>query len=147
MKATIKSWQWLGYLGLLPFVGCLWLFKLFEQNTISNMLFNPQQAFQFYSVIILTFLAGTLWRKDPNTTYSATQITSNLFCLYAYIWLFMPLYYSLIFLPVGYLSLLIAEYMLNKNREMLWFTPYFTMRLTLTFVVLILHAVAFLAWF
>ncbi|GLS89181.1 hypothetical protein GCM10007916_02480 [Psychromonas marina] len=132
-------------MGLLPFIICLWLFKLIGNDP--EQLFNPQQAFQFYSVIILTFLAGTLWRKESNTIYSSAQIISNLFCLYAYIWLFMPLFYTLIFLPLGYVGLLATEYLLLQDRKTVTTSQYFIMRLTLTTAVVVLHAIALLAWF
>lgn len=145
----LKTWEWLGYLGLIPFVTCLWIFKLKSNDEINHLFFNPQQAFQFYSVIILTFLAGALWKQGNSHRYSTRHIISNLLCLYAYLWLFMPLLYALIFLPLGYVAMLVSEYFLvekgkTTNKR---FSDYYTMRLTLTFSVITLHAIALIAWF
>jgi len=144
---SLKTWELLGYLGLIPFVACLWIFKLTSSNDTTQLFFNPQQAFQFYSIIILTFLAGVLWKKESTQRYSKRQIISNLLCLYAYLWLFMPLFYALIFLPLGYTALIIAEYFFSEKKTQKRISPYFMMRLTLTFSVIILHAIALLAWF
>ena len=73
----MKTWQWLGYLGLIPFVACLWLFNAPIDSALNQTLFNPQQAFIFYSAIILSFLAGALWRKDTLSQDTKMQIFSN----------------------------------------------------------------------
>jgi hypothetical protein len=76
----MKTWQWLGYLGLLPFLACLWS-ATFASNSLLD---NPQQAFIFYSAIILSFLSGSLWRKDTSALNVKSQMWSNIFCIYAY---------------------------------------------------------------
>ncbi|WP_157823285.1 DUF3429 domain-containing protein [Psychromonas sp. MB-3u-54] len=143
----MKTWQWLGYLGLIPFVACLLLFEIFTDSAANNYPFNPQQAFLFYSAIILSFLAGTLWRKDTLTPHIATQIISNILCLYAFICLFIPIFYALVLLPLGYFSLFFVEYFLCHNKEDAYTTSYYSMRLRLTVLVIFLHAAALMSWF
>jgi hypothetical protein len=143
----MKTWQWLGYLGILPFVFCLWLFNMPVEGMADNLLFDPKQTFIFYSAIILSFIAGTLWRKDRVKGESAGQILSNIFCLYAFLCLLIPLFYALIFLPLGYFSLLLTEYILCNNKEDGYTKPYFTMRLRLTTLVIIFHGFALTLWF
>ena len=138
----MKTWQWLGYLGLLPFVICLWLFEQ-EQAILA---IEPQTAFVFYSAIILSFLAGSLWHKDATNTQSKTQIISNLFCLYAFACLFFPLYFSLFLLPAGYLGLLVFEYCCCHQKDKSYSKAYFIMRLILTSLVCLLHIGAFVLW-
>lgn len=143
----MKTWQWLGYLGIIPFVACLWLFEIYTDGAAHNLPFNPQQAFIFYSVIILSFLAGTLWRKDTLTPHIATQIISNFLCLYAFFCLFIPIFYASIFLPIGYFSLFFVEYFLCNNQEDAYTTSYYSMRLRLTVLVIFFHATALMLWF
>ena len=90
----MKTWKLLGYLGLIPFIICLIVVESYPHNS----LFNSQQVFHFYSAIILSFLAGTLWKKDSHHSQSNGLIVSNVLCLYAFSCLFYPLYYALIFL-------------------------------------------------
>lgn len=139
----MKTWQLLGYLGLIPFLVCLWLFE-YPSN---NLLFDPQQAFIFYSAIILSFLAGSLWQKNTLTKHSTINIISNIYCLYAYFCLFLPLIYALIILPIGYLSLFVVEHTLCSKKEHPYTKPYFMMRLVLTLLVSLFHGFAFISWF
>ena len=143
----MKTWQWLGYLGLIPFVACLWLFNASIDSALNQTLFNPQQAFIFYSAIILSFLAGALWRKDTLSQDTKMQIFSNLLCLYAFVCLFIPTFYALIFLPIGYLSLFLVEHRFCNNKEHGYTHSYFTMRLILSVLVILLHVIALVSWF
>jgi len=143
----MKIWQWLSYLGLIPFVACLWLFNISINGTSNDLLFDPQQAFLFYSSIILSFLAGALWRKDTLNQHITMQIFSNFLCLYAFFCLFIPTFFALIFLPIGYLSLFLVEYILCKNKEHGYTQSYFAMRLVLSVLVILLHATALMSWF
>lgn len=139
----MKTWKSLGYLGLIPFWACLLIFE-FPPN---NLLFDPQQAFLFYSMIILSFLAGTLWRKATLAQYSTTLIISNIFCLYAYFCFFLPVIYALIVLPIGYVSLFLVEYLMSKKKECAYTKPYLMMRFVLTLLVSLLHGFALILWF
>ena len=60
----MKTWQWLGYLGLIPFLVCLWLFETDSTSLATNLSFNPQQGFVYYSAIILSFLSGAYGEKN-----------------------------------------------------------------------------------
>jgi hypothetical protein len=142
-KANMKTWQGLGYLGLIPFVAFLWLFEV----SPSFNLLNPQQAFIYYSVIILSFLAGATWKKDTLETHHVSQIISNVFCLYAFMCLFIPFFYALIFLPIGYLGLLSAEFFLWIDADKSFTKAYSKMRIILTMTVIGLHVVALVLWF
>jgi hypothetical protein len=147
----MKVWQLLGYLGLIPFILFLWLFD----NHIQDLPIKPQQAFVFYSATILSFVAGSLWRRDNSLSSKKLQLISNAFCLYAFTCLLLPLYMALLLLPLGYLLILSAEYILLLQEEHLDFDKekdilikhYFTMRFILTMIVSLLHAVAFICFF
>jgi len=139
----MKTWQYLGYSGLLPFIILLWT----STNTHVVALEKSEQAFVFYSTVILSFLSGTLWRKDTLAPNAKAQITSNIICLYSFGCLLLPIFYSLILLPLGYVMLLLVEYLLCNNKEYAFSKHYFTMRLTLTFLVSLLHAAALFLWF
>lgn len=159
----MKTWHWLGYLGITPFVAFLWLTAF----PLENSPVNPQQGFIFYSAIILSFIAGTLWQKDNKnlnasqksqnqafeeldnrrSVWSSKQIISNVFCLFAFVCLFLPLFYGLLILPLGYLALLLAEYMLYHDNDQTFTKSYFKMRITLTVLVSALHCIALLTWF
>jgi hypothetical protein len=144
----MKTWQLLGYLGLIPFIFFLCLFD----NPTQYLPVTPQQAFVFYSVTILSFLAGALWRKDNSLLSKKLQIISNSFCLYAFTCLLLPLHIAIPLLPLGYLLMLRTEYLLLLQDEYLCChkqqgmraREYFTMRLILTVLVSSLHGIAFI---
>jgi hypothetical protein len=142
-----QTWQWLGYLGLLPFV----FFLSFSDTTLKvssyNLPYDSKHAFVFYSAIILSFLAGNLWTKDTKKDQTALPLISNIFCLYAFICLLSPLFLALILLGLGYLSIFLLEYILCKGNESSYSVSYFTMRLLLTFIVCLLHCYALFSWF
>ena len=139
----MKIWQWLGYLGLAPFVICLF----FPWLMTSRWDISPEQGFIFYSVIILSFLSGTLWRKDTLAANARSQFASIIFCLFAYLCLFIPFNFSLIILPLGYGSLLITEYLLCNNKEYAFSRQYLTMRFLLTLFISLLHGIALIRGF
>lgn len=139
----MKIWQWLGYLGLAPFV--IWLF--FPWLITNRWNISPEQGFIFYSVIILSFLSGTLWKKDTLAPNTRSQLASNAFCLFAYLCLFIPFNFSIILLPFGYLGLLITEYSLCHNKEQAFSSQYFKMRIFLTLFISLLHSIAFIRGF
>lgn len=138
----------LGYLGLVPFVFFLWAVEVTTHNIEHPLaIIEPQQGFLFYSAIILSFLAGTLWKKDASLDNSASQILSNIFCLIAFTCLFIPLIYALTLLSSAYLCLLWAEYLLCYKQQPSFTRSYFSMRLRLTIIVIALHGTALVAWF
>ena len=70
----MKTWQTLGYLGLLPFFICLMVgvvIKGFESEA--------QKIFIFYSAIILSFISGSLWTVMDKSAKAKQQIISNIF--------------------------------------------------------------------
>ena len=148
--AGITTKQLLGYLGLIPFVIAL----AFQSLIIEFFQQTPKQVFIFYSAVILSFIAGTLWRKKNDQLSIKRQYLSNIFSLMAFLALLIPQNFSLILLAVSYLTILFCEYKLDEaqvagtkvegikveNKQ------YFDMRLQLTSIVVLLHIVAFSVW-
>lgn len=92
--------------------------------------------------MIFSFIAGSLWRKDTSLQSANTQIISNLFCLYAFGCLFLPVLSTLVFLCVGYVLLFMTEYFLCRTKGNTETKEYLKMRLILTTIVALLHSVA-----
>lgn len=148
--ARITTKQLLGYLGLIPFVIAL----AFQSLIIEFFQQTPKQVFIFYSAVILSFIAGTLWRKKNDQLSIKRQYLSNIFSLMAFLALLIPQNFSLILLAVSYLAILFCEYKLDEaqvegtkvegikveNKQ------YFDMRLQLTSIVVLLHIIAFSVW-
>jgi hypothetical protein len=130
----MKVWQWLGYLGLAPFVFCLFLPKL----TSDFLGVAADKAFIYYSVVILSFLSGTLWKVPSKVITNKPYLASNLLCLFAYACLFLPIKLSLILLPVGYMGLLVTDYFEYEQKSKYPLT-YYNLRVFLTIFVVILH--------
>lgn len=136
----MKTKQYLGYLGLAPFA----LTLVFENLIVELLNRSAVQVFVFYSAIILSFLAGTLWRKQNDKKNINLQLLSNIFSLLAFFTLLIPYYLALIVLAVSYLALLHCEYHFDYDK--LENQPYLNMRLQLTTIVVILHIVAYVLW-
>jgi hypothetical protein len=139
----MKSWQLLGYLGLLPFIASLYL----SVESV-NWVIAAKQAFVAYSAIIVSFIAGSIWRKDDNNTHIKQQIISNTFSLLAFITLLTYTNVALIILAFSFLFLYIYERELAKcstdeNRTY----EYMNMRFWLTLTVISLHITAYILWF
>jgi len=141
----ITTKQLLGYLGLIPFVIALsfqnLIIELFQQT--------PKQVFIFYSAVILSFIAGTLWRKKNDQLNIKRQYLSNLFSLMAFLALLIAQNQALILLAVSYLAILFCEYKLDEAQAegiKVENKQYFDMRLQLTSIVVLLHIVAFSVW-
>ncbi|MFT5756851.1 MAG: hypothetical protein ACI9LM_001576 [Alteromonadaceae bacterium] len=139
----MKSWQLLGYLGLLPFIACLYL----SIETV-DLNITAKQAFIAYSAIIISFISGTLWRKNNNSTYVNQQIISNIVSLIAFVTLLIEPDVALIILAFSFLFLFIFE---KKSaiyiKENSVITGYMSMRLWLTLMVVSLHIIAYGLWF
>lgn len=133
----MKTYQILGYSGLLPFIFFLYLFQYIEMN----LYIDPSKAFIFYSAMIFSFVAGTLWRKE-NFANNNAQIISNLFCLYGFFCLFPPALTGLTFLLCGYILLFIAEFIITDNKSDQHTISYLKMRFMLTGIVSLLHLTA-----
>jgi uncharacterized membrane protein HdeD (DUF308 family) len=133
----MKSWQLLGYLGLLPFIACLYL-----SIESVNWCTTGKQAFIAYSAIIVSFIAGSVWRKDIKQ-----QIISNIFSLIAFITLLIEPKMALIILAFSFSFLFIYEKKLTKfktedNRS----NEYMRMRFWLTSIVVLFHIIAYILW-
>ncbi|MBA6225914.1 DUF3429 domain-containing protein [Colwellia sp. MB02u-18] len=132
--------QILGYLGLAPFVLAL----VFEKFSPTLLNIAAEQVFIFYSAIILSFIAGTLWRKHNDKLSIKLQLCSNIFSLLAFFALLLPNYLALVILAVSYPAILCCEYYFDtaKNEH----KSYLRMRLKLTTLVVIMHIIAVLLW-
>ena len=139
----MKSWQLLGYLGLLPFITSLYL----SVESVSWVI-AAKQAFVAYSAIIVSFIAGSIWRKDDEHTQKKQQIISNSFSLLAFISLLTYTNIALIILSFSFLFLYVYERDLAKcstdeNRT----SEYMAMRFWLTLIVISMHITAYILWF
>lgn len=131
-----RSLNTLGYLGLVPFVLPLILHYYGSYSAVS------EQAFIFYSAIILSFLSGTFWSSQAANHYKH-QIISNVFCLIAFVALFLDVKVAIGVLIIGYTVLLFYEIAaLEPKRE----KDYLKVRTILTSSVVLLHILAFLTW-
>ena len=136
----MQTKQYLGYLGLAPFG----LTLIFEKTTTEIFNTSAMQVFIFYSAIILSFIAGTLWRKKNDPLSIKLQLVSNLFSLLAFFALLMPEKLALIILALSYVTVLFFEYAIEQIKQE---NPhYLTMRLHLTTIVVLLHVIAFISW-
>jgi hypothetical protein len=137
-KVNTPSWRLLGYLGLIPFVA-LFVINLFEINVPA---IEAKKCFTYYSAVILSFLAGTIWKPTADNSTTKQNIISNLFSLLAFFSLVIEHNIALILLAIGYLWLYGYErtYLQLDNK----LTPYYQMRLKLTLLVFSLHALIFI---
>jgi hypothetical protein len=132
--------QYLGYLGLIPFI-----LTFAFGNYIERFLSIPaEKVFIFYSAIILSFIAGTLWRKDTDKVSIQLQVLSNLFSLLAFLTLFLPSYIALVALSKIYLLSLLCEYHFDHAAPENY--NYLQMRMHLTALVVTMHIIAFVIW-
>ena len=148
-KAVEKISTYLGYLGLLPFYIGLLLSQIVnnEQPEPHSLIVSIQQAFVFYSAIILSFMSGTLWQKEASKKQVKLQLISNVLCLIAFACLLMPVFYALIILPITYAGLLLTEYLLRFQQQITLTASYIKMRLILTLLVVLSHVTAHLLWY
>ncbi|WP_439135351.1 DUF3429 domain-containing protein [Pseudomaricurvus sp.] len=116
----------LGVLGLIPFIYTALLLPLPWGIT-------AEQAFVAYSVIILTFLAGTLWQID-----TPSSLVSNLVALSAVFVMLSPFTTSTRALILMVLYLFILAWELLRCRAHYSIT-YQSMRCALTMVVVLCH--------
>jgi hypothetical protein len=136
----MKAWKILGYLGLLPFIISLYL--------SAEMIFlgiSTKQIFIAYSAVILSFIAGTLWRRDSQIYLDKQNIISNLFSLLAFASLLLDHKIALIILAVTFMLLFFYEKSLGKKNKLL--SDYMNMRFWLTLIVVLLHITAYFLWF
>jgi ABC-type Fe3+-siderophore transport system permease subunit len=135
----MSTWKTLGYAGLIPFFGCLIL-----STYIDNLGFNSQQVFIAYSAVILSFIAGSLWRIDDNNEHKSRQLISNIFSLIAFSALCVHFLAGLIILASSYPLILFFEYKMTGQASMK--KHYMIMRCKLTLLVFIAHICAIYLW-
>jgi hypothetical protein len=142
-RAKIKTWQILGYLGLIPFLACLY------PSTETMVLgIDTRQAFIAYSAVILSFIAGTIWNAQRQPLHTRQQIVSNVFSLIAFMSLLIGGDIAIALLAVSYILLLVYENKLSKKRQPDSLTSdYITMRFWLTLSVVLLHIGALILWY
>lgn len=133
--------QWLGYLGLIPFV----VLSLGNATGVDMPWFgliSPLQALLFYAAIIITFIGAVHW----GIALGATASTANSHYLYSVIpslfaWgiLFLPLKAALFGMALTLVALYIIDRWLLKGVQN---TSYLTLRLHLTIVAGLSMAIA-----
>ena len=131
----MQTWRLLGYLGLLPFASALIIASMktgFEEAA--------RQAFIAYSAVILSFIAGSLWRLDDQ--YKHQQLFSNLLSLIAFSSLLLSNTYALSILIISYVITLLFEIKIAPHSN----PTYMNMRLNLTLIVVSMHFVALTLW-
>jgi hypothetical protein len=136
----MKSWKVLGYLGLLPFIACLYVNSEAVFFGIST-----KKSFVAYSAIILSFIAGTIWRRDDDIYHDKRYLISNIFSLIAFVSLLVERELALIILALSFMFLLVYENTLTKQKN--HSTDYMNMRFWLTQLVVLFHVTAYVMWF
>jgi hypothetical protein len=135
----MKTWKGLSYLGLLPFLACLYL-----SNETAFLGIAANQAFIAYSAIILSFIAGTIWRRDSQFCNDKRHIISNIFSLIAFASLLIEREMALVTLAISFMFLFVYEKSLSEPKALP--TGYMNMRFGLTVIVVLLHVVAYFLW-
>lgn len=130
--------QWLTFTGALPFIGALALNVLgWNFETL-----NPFWLFHTYSVIILTFIAGSLWGQASHFKSSKHQyllLISNIWALLAWLGLVLTIY-------LGWVAILInligyAHIFWSEQRFLVAQAPinYYRLRRQISVIVIALH--------
>lgn len=144
--------QWLGYLGLIPFIAPL--IEMFAAVSTNSSIqsavflgFYAPYVFVAYSAVILSFLGGILWGKGRQESTANRSnmalIISNLISILAWLSLLMihisalMTLFAVTLLMCGYASLLLAERSVDAINEDL---GYWRMRLVLTALVIVAHS-------
>ena len=106
---------------------------------------STKQAFVAYSAVILSFIAGTIWRRGVSTHHDKRNIISNIFSLIAFACLLVAQKVALIILALSFMLLFVYENSIGKQDKLP--TDYMNMRFWLTQIVVLLHITAFLQWY
>nr|WP_286198456.1 DUF3429 domain-containing protein [Salinisphaera sp. G21_0] len=132
---------WLAWLGIMPFIITLSL-SIRDQSLFDN---TGEQLFIIYSVVISSFMAGSLWGQ---AVYSENQsrnifkvLASNVIALSVFGGLMARLanHQMLVLLAISYLATLIIECVHTEPLADGRVKSYLSMRATVTLVVFILH--------
>ena len=106
----MKGWKILGYLGLLPFIVSLYL-----STEIVFLGISTKQIFIAYSAVILSFIAGSIWRRNSQIYFDKQNVISNFFSLVAFASLLLDHKLALIILAAGFMLLFLYEKSLSKQ--------------------------------
>jgi chromate transport protein ChrA len=136
----MKTWKVLGYLGLIPFIVCLYL-----SSEVVFLGVSTKQTFVAYSAVILSFIAGTIWRRGVSTHHDKRNIISNIFSLTAFACLLIAQKVALIILALSFILLFFYENSIGKQDKKP--TNYMNMRFWLTQIVVLLHITAYMLWY
>lgn len=136
----MNVWKILGYLGLLPFIASLYLST---ETVIFGI--STKQAFIAYSAVILSFIAGTIWRRESKNYHDKQNIICNIFSLLAFVALLLDHKIALIILAVSFMLIFLYEKFLVNQAKL--HTEYLCMRFWLTVIVVLLHITAYILWF
>ncbi|MGR5295445.1 DUF3429 domain-containing protein [Vibrio mediterranei] len=141
----VKTMNWLGYLGLIPFALCVASFnanaELFGLNT--------RIVYIAYSGTILSFLCGILWSHalsgENQPLLLPMLLLSNLICLMAWlVILIAPQHFqlALVVSMVGYICVWAVEKVKLSTAGSHFPSTYSTLRNHLTLGVLVSHIIA-----
>ena len=140
----------LGYLGLLPFLICALVLgnaAVFGVGSQSASLagFYAPYVFVSYSVVILSFVSGTLWGRvyseGADKLSRSMLLFSNVVCLCAWFSLLLThvsqvmTLLAVVLLAIGYGSVLFVERFAGRDELSYW-----RLRRNLTIAVISLHA-------
>ncbi|WP_409439901.1 DUF3429 domain-containing protein [Psychromonas sp. GE-S-Ul-11] len=128
MRKFINHIQ-LGYLGLLPFLGCVAWPIMFGSNS-ANLAF-----FTFYSIAILAFMAGNLWRAGEQSYSGAIKAVAPV--IPVPFLSFLPVEWTLAWLGASFWLVLIFEKTTAQWKT--YHKDYQKMRFVLTSVVFMCH--------
>ncbi len=105
--------QWLGWLGLLPFLGATLLLAIgINEPWVVEGLRN-------YAAIILAFVGAIHWGRALQLNRAGLVLFSVWPSLYAWVCLFLPVAPSLLLLATGFLLLLLVDQQLYRASA--WF--------------------------
>lgn len=135
----------LTYMGALPFYLALLLY-------LTDQIFLGVESvnwFLSYGLVILSFMAGTLWgqviRSDDkgSCTTMAIVVISNFITLVAWvIFLLAQLSTAIVLITLGFIALYVAEvFLLKSNKQPSY---YLSLRLKVTSLVVLAHAIMYL---
>jgi hypothetical protein len=119
----------LGYLGLIPFLGCVGWPLMVGTNTLNL------EFFTFYSIAILAFMAGNQWRAGEQRYSDA--IKAVLPVIPVPFISFMPIEWALAWLGISFWLVLIFEK--TSPQWPSYHKDYRKMRFVLTSVVFVCH--------
>lgn len=118
----------LGYLGVLPFAYLMLGLPLPSIVTV-----EPVQAFIAYSVVILSFMAGAIWRSSP-----FSNVISNLLAIAAFGVLVVPIQSVLVVLVLALLFVLLWGWEWHSLKHSYSIT-YWRLRCRLTALTVMCH--------